>query len=82
MIDQNRIVVGKAWDGDMIQPLLVNSSNRLEIEQLASTVGTPAQKTKIDQNYTNTMYGLSSLDSTTLVPLTTDTDGYLKIEFT
>lgn len=35
---------------------------------------------KRDQNYKPTMYGVSSVDGTTLVPIRTDTDGYLLID--
>lgn len=46
-----------------------------------SIVATPASMVKRDQNFRPTVYGISSVDGITLVPIRTDEDGYLLAQF-
>lgn len=45
-----------------------------------SLVATSATKDKRDQNFRPTMYGISSVDGTTLVPIRTDSNGVLLLD--
>ena len=53
---------------------------------LANVVGdsitsTPIDKDRIDENNIHTIYGVSSVDGVTLIPIRTDTDGNLLATF-
>lgn len=47
-----------------------------------SLTPTPATRVKIDQNDQKTKYGVSSVDGVTLVPIRTDSNGRLLIQYT
>lgn len=42
---------------------------------------TTATKSRIDQNEVSTVYGVSDTDGKTLIPIRTDSDGYLLVTF-
>lgn len=84
--DQNYVTTGEGISSvDSTTPQLLRvdpSTNRL-LMSIASTP--PASVTalsavKRDQNFRPTVYGISSVDGTTLVPIRTDTSGNLLVD--
>lgn len=45
------------------------------------TAATSLNQCRIDQNDVSTIYGVSDLDGTTLIPIRTDSNGYLLAQF-
>lgn len=85
--DQNhRTVAGGISSVDGITPLMFKldpTTGFLLIESTSATISVvPAQMDKRDQNHVPTMYGISSVDGKTLVPIRTDSNGNLLIQFT
>lgn len=84
--DQNNVTTAEGISSvDSTTPLLLRvdpSTNRV-LMTIASTP--PASVTalaaaKRDQNHRPTVYGISSVDGTTLVPIRTDTSGNLLVD--
>ncbi len=82
--DQNHVTTALGYDssGDTTLPLEVDSvTNYLLIHVItASPAVTSATAVKRDENWKPTYYGISSTDSTTLVPIRTDSNGYLLVD--
>jgi hypothetical protein len=84
--DQNHITVAmgiSSTDGTTPIMFAVDPvTNYLLLDVSAdSLTATAATVDKRDQNFVPTVYGVSSVDGTTLVPIRTDTDGRLLVEF-
>lgn len=85
--DQNHITVAMGISSsDGITPTMFTvdpSTNYLLLDVSSdSLVVTSATTDKRDQNFVPTCYGISSVDGTTLVPIRTDTNGKLLVQFT
>lgn len=85
--DQNHITVAMGISStDSITPIMfavdpVTNYLLLNVASDLLTV-TPATSDKRDQNFVPTIYGVSSVDGTTLIPIRTDTNGRLLVQFT
>jgi len=85
-IDANAQTIGKGLSlTDSITPIpltLDPITNRLLMEGVGEViVPTAVDKSRIDQNDQNTVYGVSNTDGKTLIPIRTDSNGYLLITF-
>lgn len=84
--DQNHVTTAEgisSVDSTTPQLLRVDPSTNRVLVSIAATP--PASVTaltavKRDQNFRPTVYGISSVDGTTLVPIRTDTDGNLLVD--
>lgn len=85
--DQNqRPVASGVSSVDLSTPIMfrvdpVTSHLLIDFAATSSNSATTRQWNKRDENGYPTMYGISSVDGTTLVPIRTDTDGYLLVDF-
>lgn len=85
--DQNHRTVAMGISStDSVTPIMFAVdpvTNYLLVDVSAdSLVATPATSDKRDQNFVPTMYGISSVDGTTLIPIRTDSLGRLLMQFT
>lgn len=85
--DTNHKTVGIGVSSvDFVTPLQlrVNPSTNYLLVQISSDTITPVSlsQNKRDQNFIPTVYGVSNDDGTTLIPIRTDTDGKLLVQFT
>lgn len=84
--DQNSAIVGSGISSsDATVPLMfrVDPVTSYLLVHAAVDTLTPTSATKcgIDQNNRKTCYGISSVDSKTLIPIRTDTNGTLLVQF-
>ena len=85
--DQDDVPTGLGVSSsDLTTPILIRVdpvTNYLLVDQSSdSLTATIAIKDKIDENDVHTKYGISSVDGVTLVPIRTDSNGRLLIQYT
>lgn len=56
-------------------------TNYLLINSIVTSTNNASVRHRIDQNNTPTAYGVSSADGKTLIPIATDINGYLLVQF-
>lgn len=84
--DQNHVTVKLGISStDSMTPVMfaVDPSTNYLLVDVSSDVLTPTSATtdKRDQNFVPTCYGVSSVDGTTLIPIRTDINGKLLVQF-
>lgn len=85
--DQNDVAVSLGVNSsDSTTPLMFKvdpvTGYLLVEDKVDSLTATAATQCKIDQNDVKTKYGVSSVDGVTLVPIRTDSDGRLLVQYT
>lgn len=85
--DQNDVAVSLGVSStDSTTPLMFTvdpvTNYLLVKDAIDSLTPTSASRCKIDQNDVKTKYGVSSVDGVTLVPIRTDNNGTLLVQYT
>lgn len=84
--DENHIVVGGAYDGTTVAPLLVDAATDelliTIVDTSATGIGTPVTRALRDGNQVPVGMGLNDTDDITPNALRTTPDGYLLVDLT
>lgn len=84
--DQNdRPVALGVSSTDSSTPIMLNVdpiTGYVLVENITDALGVFTPKHRIDQNDVPTVYGISSVDGVTLIPIQTDSNGAVLVEYT
>jgi hypothetical protein len=83
--DENRTTVGLAYDGDSTAPIKLDPVTDALLVEIADTSSggtiTDTDRAKRDENYVPVLMAVTDDENENLVPIATDNDGNLLVDF-